>query len=87
MNTGGKIITPPKYPDSIKYASENMLVMEDDTGTQYVMDIEGNIVITKRKYQRFYGGYSCGYIVPRLDSGYYYKHGNKLELKFKLCQD
>lgn len=87
MNTGGKIITPPKYPDSIKYASENMLVMEDDTGTQYVMDIEGNIVIPKRKYQRFYGGYSCGYIVPRLDSGYYDKKGQRLELKFKLCQD
>ena len=87
MNTGGKIITPPKYPDSIKYASENMLVMEDDTGTQYVMDIEGNIIIPKREYQRFYGGYSCGYIVPRLNSGYLDKKGQRLELKFELCQD
>lgn len=87
MNTGGKILIEPKYDDFIKYASENMLVMEDDNYFQDVMDIEGNIVIPKQEHQRFYGGYSCGYIVSKLNSSYYDKQGNKLELKFKLCQD
>jgi len=84
MNTNGKILIPPKYKDGIRNASENMLVMEDDNCTQYVVDIEENVVIPKKEYQRFYGGYSCGYIVSRLNDGYYDKKGQKLELKFNL---
>jgi len=87
MNTGGKIIIQPKYNDGIKFANENMLVMQDGDYNQYVMDIDGNIIIPKQKYQRFYGGYSCGYIVSQLKKGYYDKKGNKLEVNFKLCQD
>jgi len=86
MNAGGKILIEPEYDDFIKYASENMLVMEDDNYTQYVMDIEGNIVIPKQEHQRFYGSYSCGYIVSRLNSGYYDKQGRKLELKFNFME-
>ena len=84
MNTVGKILIPPKYDDGIRHASENMLVMEDDQFNQYIMDIEENIVIPKKEYQRFHYGYSCGYIVSRLNDGYYDKKGQKLELKFNL---
>ena len=83
INTGGKFLIKPKYDDFIKYASENMLVMECDESSQYVTDIEGNIVIPKREHQRFYGGYSCGLITLR-DVAYYDTKGQKLELKFKF---
>ncbi|MEE3348859.1 MAG: WG repeat-containing protein [Candidatus Gastranaerophilaceae bacterium] len=81
MNTGGKILIEPKYNDYIKYADENILVMENDKYSQYVMDIAGKIIIPKKEYQRFYGGYSCGYIVSR-DGEYFDTKGNKLNLKF-----
>ena len=84
MNTNGKILILPKYNDGIRNANENMLVMEDDKFNQYIMDIEENIVIPKKEYQRFHYGYSCGYIVSRLNDGYYDKKGQKLELKFNL---
>ena len=83
MNTGGKIIIPAKLDDSIKYADENMLVMEDDNFNQYVMDINENIIIPKQKYQRFWGGYSCGFITLR-DRAYYDTKGTELKLKFEL---
>lgn len=87
MNTNGKILIPPKYNDGIRNAKENMLVMEDDKFNQYIMDIEENIVIPKKEYQRFHYGYSCGYIVSvygLFGEGYYDKKGKKLELKFNL---
>ena len=83
MNTGGKIIIPAKLDDSIKYANENMLVMEDDDRNQYVMGINENIIIPKQEYQRFWGGYSCGFITFK-DRAYYDTKGQKLELKFEL---
>ena len=83
MNTGGKIIIPAKLDDKIKYADENMLVMEDDNFNQYVMDINENIIIPKQKYQRFWGGYSCGFITLK-DRAYYDTKGQELKLKFEL---
>ena len=83
MNMGGKILIIPKYKDRIKYASENMLVWEDDNFNQYVTDINMNIIIPKKKYQNFYGGYNSGIISMR-DSAYYNTKGEKLELKFEL---
>ena len=83
MNTGGKILIKPKYNDYIKFASENMLVWEDDECNQYVTDIDRNIIIPKRKYQEFNGSYNSGIITMR-DEGYYNTKGEKIELKFKL---
>lgn len=83
MNTGGKILIEPKYDDCIKRASENMLVWEDNEYNQYVTDIDMNIIIQKRKYQKFNGGYNSGFISVR-NNGYYNKIGKKLELNLKL---
>ena len=83
MNTGGKILIKPKYNNYIKFASENMLVWEDDECNQYVTDIDRNIIIPKRKYQEFNGSYNSGIITMR-DEGYYNTKGEKIELKFKL---
>ena len=83
MNTGGKILIKPEYADFIKYASDNMLVWEDDNYSQYVTDINLNIIIPKQKHQRFNGGYSCGYIVSR-GGVYFDTKGNKLDLKFNF---
>lgn len=83
MNTGGKILIEPKYDDCIKRASENMLVWEDNEYNQYVTNIDMNIIIQKRKYQKFNGGYNSGFISVR-NNGYYNKIGKKLELNLKL---
>ena len=85
MNTGGKIILPPRSDCGCIRYSEGMFVMQDDNYCKFVMDINENIIIPKRKgfWNDFYGSFSNGLIATYHD-GYYNKKGEKLELQFEL---
>jgi len=83
MNTGGKIILPPRSDCGCVRYSEGMFVMQDNNYCKFVIDINENIIIPKRKgfWNDFYGSFSNGLIATYHD-GYYNKKGEKLELKF-----
>lgn len=83
MNTGGKILIEPKYEDSFTDYSEGLFVMRDKNRNEYVMDFDGNIILPKKKYQKFWGRFSDG-IIATMHDGYYTSKGEKLKLKFEM---